>query len=335
MIGKAAAHASGNHNKLTELLIAAPISLVKRFSGRLMSCLGFLLLALGSAAACAATVTVVLSDDSAPYHETADAIENTLGSEHAVIRVLADKLSLSDSALSRSKLLVTVGTRAAELVADRGGKTQTLAVLVTEDWYLKKGRTQFSENGRNSGVVVLEQPFSRQFRLLRTAFPEARKVGVVLGRANTGQLGEMEKAAAAQDFNLVSAIAESESALVATLGQVLADSDLLLAVPDAHVLNRNTVQSVLMTTYRYRDPVVGYSNALTRAGALISLYSTPAQIGRQTGEIASRALAGAKIPALQWPKYFSVSINGHVARSLGIEVQDEETLLRKMGGDND
>lgn len=317
------------------MLIAAPISLVKRFSGRLMSCLGLFLLALCNVAAYAATVTVVLSDDSAPYHETADAIENTLGSEHAVIRVLADKLSLSDSALSRSKLLVTVGTRAADLVADRGGKTPVLAVLVTEDWYLKKGRAQFAESGRNFGVVVLEQPFSRQFRLIRIAFPEARKVGVVLGRANAGQLEEMEKAAGAQDFGLVSAIAESETSLVATLGQVLAEVDLLLAVPDAEVLNRNTVQSVLMTTYRYRDPVVGYSNALTRAGALISLYSTPAQIGRQTGEIAAKTLTGAKLPSLQWPKYFSISINRHVARSLGIEVPPEETLLRKMGGGND
>jgi len=300
-----------------------------------MPCLGLFLLPFCSAAAYAATVTVVLSDDSAPYHETADAIESALGSENAVIRVLGDKLSLSDSALARSRLLVTVGTRAADMVASRGGKTPVLAVLVTEDWYLKKGRAQFAESGRNFGVVVLEQPFSRQFRLIRNAFPGARKAGVVLGQASASQVSEMEKAAAAQDMELVSAVAGSESALVATLGQVLAEADLLLAVPDAEVLNRNTVQSVLMTTYRYRDPVIGYSNALTRAGALISLYSTPEQIGRQAGEIAARTLNGAKLPGLQWPKYFSLSINEHVARSLGIEVPSQETLLRKMGDGND
>lgn len=300
-----------------------------------MPCLGFFWLAFCNTAAYAATVTVVLSDDSAPYHETADAIESALGSENAVIKVLGDKLSLSDSALARSKLLVTVGTRAADLVANRGGKTPVLAVLVTEDWYHKKGRTQFAEGNRNFGAVVLEQPFSRQFRLIRSAFPKARKAGVVLGRANTDQMEEIEKAAAAQDLELVGAVAGSESALVAVLGQVLAEADLLLAVPDADVLNRNTVQSVLMTTYRYRDPVIGYSNALTRAGALISLYSTPGQIGRQAGEIAARTLSGARIPGLQWPKYFSLSINEHVARSLGIDVPPQETLLRKMGDGNE
>lgn len=317
------------------MLIASSTPLVKRFFGKLMPSLGFFLLAFCNAAVYAATVTVVLSDDSAPYHETADAIESALGSENAVIKVLGDKLSLSDSALARSKLLVTVGTRAADLVANRGGKTPVLAVLVTEDWYHKKGRAQFAESSRNFGVVVLEQPFSRQFRLIRSAFPGARKAGVVLGRANAGQMEEIEKAAAAQDLELVGAVAGSESALVAMLGQVLAEADLLLAVPDADVLNRNTVQSVLMTTYRYRDPVIGYSNALTRAGALISLYSTPEQIGRQAGEIAARTLSGARIPGLQWPKYFSLSINEHVARSLGIDVPPQETLLRKMGDGNE
>ena len=298
--------------------------------------MGVLLLALCSPAAHAAVVTVVLSEDSAPYQETADAFEAAMGPEHTVIRVLADKLPISDSALSRAKLLVTVGVRATELIAGNSVKTPVLSVLVTEDWYRKQGRERLSAGGRTGGAVVLEQPFLRQLRLIRSAFPNISKVGVVVGRKNADSLAELRVQAESQGMTLVGAVAESESNLVATLGQVLMEADLLLALPDSEVLNRNTVQSVLMTTYRYRDPVVGYSKALSRAGALVSLYSTPQQIGRQAGEIAARAVnGGPKLSGMQWPKYFSVSVNGYVARSLGIDVPSEETLLNELKGTND
>jgi ABC-type uncharacterized transport system substrate-binding protein len=332
--GKAAAPVFGSESKLTELLIASLISRVNRLLDRLPLCI--LMLALGSASARATVVTLVLSEDSAPYHETADAIEMALRSDHTVIRVLADKLAISNTALSRAGLLVTVGVKAAELVADHGGKTPVLAVLVTEDWYQNQGSAVLAAGGRNAAVVVLEQPLSRQMRLIRSAFPSASKVGVVVSRKQASQLEELGKLASSQDLSLVGAIAESESALVATLGQVLTEADLLLAVPDPEVLNRNTVQSVLMTTYRYRDPVVGYSKAMSRAGALVSLYSTPGQIGRQAGEIAARALTGsARLSGMQWPKYFTISVNAHVARSLGIDTPSEEALLDELGRRND
>jgi ABC-type uncharacterized transport system substrate-binding protein len=294
-----------------------------------------LLFAFFSSQASAAIVTIVLSEDSAPYQETAEAIEAALGQEHAAIKVLAGKLSISDSALSRASLLVTVGVNAAELIADRGGKTPVLAVLVTEDWHRKQGSMRLAAGGRPAGTVVLEQPLPRQFRLIKSAFPSAAKVGVVVGAKNAVMLEELRELAESQNLNLVSGVVESDTTLVPTLEQVLDEADLLLAVPDSEVLNRNTVQTVLMTTYRYRDPVLGYSKAMSRAGALVSLYSTPAQIGRQAGETATRVLAGGKMPGLQWPRYFSVSVNGHVARSLGMTAPSEEMLLNSLGGRHD
>jgi ABC-type uncharacterized transport system substrate-binding protein len=314
------------------LLIISLLSRLRRlFNWRQLGA-GLFMLALSGMAAHAAVVAVVLSDDSAPYHEAADAVDAALSPQHSVVKVLADKLAISGTALSRASLLVTVGVKAADQIAEQGGSTPVLAVLVTEDWYRSQGRAKLSAGGRNAGVVVLEQPFSRQLHLVKSAFPSAVKAGVVVGRKNAGMLEPLQAAAANEGLALAGAVAESESALVATLGQVLKEADLLLAVPDADVFNRNTVQSVLMTTYRYRDPVVGYSKALSRAGALVSLYSTPEQIGRQAGEAAASALNGGRLPALQWPKYFSVSVNSHVARSLGIDTPSEEALSRELGG---
>lgn len=293
-----------------------------------------LVLALSAAAEIqAATVAVVLPDYSAPYVEAADAIETSLGSEHTLIRVLGSKLAASDSDLSKARLLLAVGVEAAEQVAEYGGKTPVLALLVTDAWYREQGRSLLSKGGRSAAALVLEQPISRQFQLISNAFPEARKIGVLVGQANARQLDDLEKAANAQQMTLIGATVENESRLVATLGQVLAEADLLLAVPDPEVINRNTVQSVLMTTYRHRDPVIGYSKSLTRAGALLSLHSSPRQIGRQAGEIAAAVLNNGRLNGLYRPKYFSISVNSNVARSLSITIPTVEALTRALGGE--
>src|SRR5262249_44877314 len=104
--------------------------------------------------------------------------------------------------------------------------------------------------------------------------------------------------------------------LYGALRSVLPASDLLLMVPDPVVANADTVYGLLLTTYREQLPVVGFSEGLLNAGALISLFSTARQQGRQGGEIAHQLLIhGGALPAPQYPKYFSVRVNASVARS--------------------
>jgi ABC-type uncharacterized transport system substrate-binding protein len=103
-------------------------------------------------------------------------------------------------------------------------------------------------------------------------------------------------------------------------------------LPDPLVFNKGTVQSLLLTTYRYQDPVIGFSQAYVKAGALAAVYSSPEQIGRQTGEALVRVLAGRALllPLPEYPKYFSVSVNYQVARSLGLSVGDEALIYQKL-----
>jgi ABC-type uncharacterized transport system substrate-binding protein len=146
---------------------------------------------------------------------------------------------------------------------------------------------------------------------------------MLLQTGEQSKLEALQVAAKAQRLQLVSAEVNSDIGLLPILERVLAGSDVLLALPEPRLYNKNTIQSVLLTSYRYRDPLVGYSQALVRAGALVALYSKPAQIGRQAGEIVVHTFNSGSLPPPQYPKYFSVSINQQVARSLGIPAPDE------------
>ncbi len=298
--------------------------------------LAVVLLASVSVQAFAARVMVVLSDDSAPYQEIYQVVRVMLGDAgHDVAQTYAKGLAgrLPDS----SQLIIVVGVAAAEAVAETTSRTPTLAVLVPRGWYARTGRAALADGGRRSvSAIYIDQPFERQVQLARLAFPEARRVGVVLGTEQGGLATELVPALATQQFELVKQTVAADARLITTLENVLTGSDLLLAVPDPQVFSRNTAQSIFLTTYRYRIPVLGYSRSLTRSGALLSLHSSPAQIGRQAAESANQALQGAtlRLPAPSYPAYFSVSVNEHVARSLGIGLPSEAELEKRLGGAN-
>lgn len=283
----------------------------------------------------AAQLAVVLSDDSAPYQEVYDAIRASTNGAVSITRLYAEAVT---EATLNARLIVVVGVRAAVSAAGAGGKTPVLAVLVPKEWYLKTGRTLLTGNGRRSvSALYLDQPYARQASLIHGAFPEAKRVGVLVSAAQAQVHEEIGAALRSRGLTLVSEVLDPRQKLIEPLERLFSQSDLMLGVPDAEVFNRTTVQSVLLTSYRYRDPVVGYSRSLTRAGALVSLYSTPTQIGRQAGELVLKQFESAHshLPSPAYPRYFSVSVNQQVVRSLGFRMLSEAELERRLTGNDD
>ena len=106
--------------------------------------------------------------------------------------------------------------------------------------------------------------------------------------------------------------------------------DRLLAVPDASLFNNRTISNILLTAYHHRSPVIGFSPAYVKAGALLALYSTPTQIGQQAGEVARQGLASGSLPPPAAPRHFRISTNPYVARSLGIGLEDASVLRERL-----
>ena len=296
--------------------------------------LTFACLAMGVGQALAAQVAVVLSEDSAPYQEVYQVMRAHLAERgHDVQQAYA--MGLAAAALSESHLTVAVGVRAAESLAAQPLRTPMLAVLVPQSWYVGGGRSRLSDSGRRlASAIFLDQPPERQALLIRLAFPDAQRVGVLTGAGQSLLLDALDDALRTQRFGMVWQELAPDARLIGPLEQILANADLLLAVPDPQVINRNTAQSLFLTSYRYRVPVLGYSQSLTRAGALLSLHSSPAQIGRQAAEWINQALNArpVRLPPPVHPAYFDVSINEQVARSLGFVLPPASVLEKQLGG---
>lgn len=277
-----------------------------------------------------ATVWIAISEGSPDYSMVAEEVRNGLfrggGVSEVSIRPWAE---VAQGVPAQVKLVVSVGSPAFVGLADasasgRLGRIPLLACLLPRTIFEAQRR---KVAGPLTGIV-LDQPAVRQMALLRYAFPNMRRVGVLLGPDSLWSQSQFDKAAADQGLQANIYTVGGDADLYPALRRVLEENDLLLAVPDTTVYNGATIQNILLASYRQRVPLIGFSPAYVRAGAMLALYSTPAQIGSQTARTARSLLADASVPIVQPPTEFVVSVNVNVARSLGFRLSEDALRLQ-------
>lgn len=279
--------------------------------------------------ALAAQVLLLLSEESSAFSEAAEAIVSELRSAGHRTQSLSLPLRTDESAaLTGNALIITLGTRAAQTVSSLAPRSLVLHTLLPRSAFEKL--TARGDDLRRVSAVFIDQPASRQIELLRIALPDWTRAAFVTSRESS-ELGQ-RLVASARDRRLRPVLEQlnDESELYPTLQRVLADPAVLVAVPDATLFNNRTISNILLTAYHQRSPVVGFSPAYVKAGALIALYSTPAQIGQQAGEAARAGLASGSLPPPAAPRHFRVGTNRYVARSLGINLDDAAVLQERL-----
>ena len=287
----------------------------------------------GSAAAApAVSVWVALSDTGPAYVEAAAALRAEVERAPAGrIEWRVAHWSRFDSPKPEPQWVVAVGAAAQrgmqELFAGDTRPPPLLAILVPRLAFERMAAPARLRSGSLS-AVFLDQPPGRQLGLIQLALPALRNVGILVGGESKGHGVLLEKAARERGMQLtVSPVAQGE--LFPALQSLLADAQVLLALPDPAVFNSQTVADILLTAYRRQVPLIGFSPAYVKAGALLALYSTPAQVGASGGELLRQALGGKSLPPPQWPREFVVAVNQDVARSLGLAL-DEARLGEQL-----
>ena len=196
-----------------------------------------------------------------------------------------------DPLLRKYDLVVTVGLAAARAVIARTGtlptQPPTLCLLIPRQAF-ERLAPRGDGRPRRISAVYLDQPLSRQLDLLRIALPGRNRIGVVLGPTSAGVANDLREGARERDLTINTAEIAESSGVYAALQRVLPASDALLALPDPVAFNATTVYGMMLTTYRAQVPVIGFSEGLVKAGALLGLYSTANQVGRQGAEVAGR-----------------------------------------------
>lgn len=285
--------------------------------------LGLFLLPL---AAAATPLRVVVVGGESTYHRAVFAamrqvLERTPADYELTYRTLEQYQSSAEPAPA---MLVSVGTAAARALAAAPRSAPLLCTLLPREEYLQLPRAGAAEM---SGLYI-EQPVPRYLALVRLALPQRTGIGAVLGPVSSSLSGELQTAGT--PVNTVTIGAERE--LAAALEQVGTPAGVLLALPDPVVVNADTARTLILTAYHRGIALVGYSQALAKAGALMAVHTTPEQFGQEAGEMVQAALTAAplRLPPARFPSYFTVSVNYQVARALELNLPPEGQLMHQL-----
>ncbi len=269
-------------------------------------------------------VVVTSGEPSVAQEEALEALSSELkrSAVPASDMVIVSAKDVATMSHPAAKLVVALGSVAAQAVLESSNRIPVLFALLPRDGL----ETLLARHKPAVAVsaIYLDQSAARQLALLRLALPQSKSVGILLGPTSKTAETRLKSAALERQYKPVVVKVEQTESIHVGLQKILEESDVLLAVADPLVFNANTIRNILLTSFRAKIPLVTFSPAYVKAGAVMAVYSTPRQIGTQVGAVARDVLRGKPLPPAQYPLDFSLSINTQVADSFGLVLNEAE-----------
>ena len=215
----------------------------------------------------------------------------------------------------------------------------TLDAMNNDVIYINNTAQQSTDSlsGKKYTNVEINQPACRYLRLAHMINQQWHQIGYLQSSPDDARLAQLKACAKQLNLRINAVSIESNDDLAKSIDKVLQRSDVLLAMPDSKIYNRHSVKNILLTAYRLKIPVIGFSDNFVNAGALAAVYSTPEQIAQQLISIISNHTTTEISTAVNrhYPGNFSIKINKQVANSLNLSIPEEDHIkasLQKLEG---
>lgn len=181
-----------------------------------------------------------------------------------------------------------------------------------------------------TGISLLwsDPPPGRQLQLAMQLSPRPQRIGVLLSPASEFLAGDLAHQATELGIELITQV-QTASDDTRPLRELLDNSDLLLGLDDKQLYNPRTIKGILLSAYAENRALIGPTAAFVRAGSLASTYSDQNDWLDTLDPLLDQPPS--QWPSSLYPERFKVLSNRQVARSLGIDLQDDASLARHLG----
>jgi hypothetical protein len=249
---------------------------------------------------------IVTADESALTRHIADDLRQQLTQSLGAARAARWR--------RRPMLYVAVGPAALRELATRRCDCAVISAFTSSQVFHAIHASMPAGRAASMSAVYAEPAPADQLRLVSLLYPRPVHVAVILGRDTmflrpvlVGQV-DVQQLAPGEDINRV-------------LNRI-APTEVLLAMPDCEVYNPDSIRNILLSTYRRKQALIGFSADMVKAGALATTYSEVEDIDAQVAEMVAAFAATGQLPPPQFPRYFHTIVNEGVARSLDLAVDD-------------
>lgn len=205
--------------------------------------------------------------------------------------------------------IVALGSRAAQFVAQLSTSAPTVDCMVAGDVDFQSA----------APVVPLAVPVDLQIKWIRQLMPATRKVAILYDPAQNRRIAaDAATQLTAAGYKVMSEAVSSPADLPPALARI-GPADALLALPDSTVYSPELAKGILLFTYRTRTPMIAFSDAWVRAGALYALEWDYAELGAYCAALALHQMSTARNAAPPVMPRPHVSVNTGAALQLRLK----------------
>ena len=287
----------------------------------------FISFALVANAAYSAPESITIIADHQSQHQYRSIITSILKNAPALvnspsIEVLSNTEKQGiDKALADKKIcIVSIGPQSFEKINKRQPHC-SISLLISKRLFLS-ANTAFQQQ---ASAIFINQPLQRISDVVQRTLMHVKKASIIVS-------DDQPTATPLRHSHIdlhIQRLKTGESAIEA-FRLASKYSDIIIALPDPRVYNKDNIKNILLTSYKAKTPLIGYSEALSRAGALISIFTPPEHLGKQAVEWFSQG----RHKFAAEPKYFKVKLNQKVAKALGSTLKNESLFSKDIWTDS-
>ena len=225
--------------------------------------------------------------------------------------------------LRKPELILTLGSQATKIAKESIEDIPVVFSMVLNP--VDSGLVDsMQSSGNNLTGVSMDIPIRDQFENLKMVVPRrVKRIGVLYNPKETGAVvAQALKVAKEMGLELIVKPVNSKKDVPEALKELCRRIDVLWSVADSTVFSPQSTRFIILHTLRNRIPFMGLSPSYVKAGALLALSWDYEDIGRQSGEIAAKVLAGKK-PAdlpIAAPRKIFLLLNLRTAEQIGIKI---------------
>jgi len=277
-------------------------------------------------------VCILYSRDLPPYRQAVEGLKAELDhrGKHQYTELVMTGTAVEDLEKrifdAKPDVVVTLGTEASKVASGYLDKTPVVFAMVANP--VDSGilpRRSYADQ-LVAGVTTDVSP-AEQFALLRKMVPGAKRVAIIYCPQYTGATVDAgERAAKAVGIELVRFAVEPYRTEAALENLSKESVDAIWTVTDPGVMVPAVAKRILTYALKAKIPVIGFSPAMVRAGALMGFEIDPKAVGAQAGRIATAILYEGKTPAdfhLAYPDKTTIYVNAIVAQRINVPIPDD------------
>jgi len=248
---------------------------------------------------------------------------------YLVSKMILKPQQLDITTLKKYSLLIAVGSQTTKTLLETNISTPILSALIPRH-ISKSLQTRFPHKN-NWSRILIDQPLDRQFNLITALLGPNKKSGILLGPYTKDLTKSLQRNSikTSQQINIEEI--KNTDELTSSLKALSNKSNVLLTLPDPIIYNKSTIRGILLLAYRNKLPIIGFSQAYVKAGAIAAVYSQPEQISNQISNITRLFFINKKFDQKEYyPNEFSVAVNKKIARSLGIKLATTKAITQEI-----